>query len=64
VRLHPLPSRLQDAATRHLAAELTATEMLFPNTDLRLVYTRIGPPGSFGSGSSNSGHQTGIPNSL
>jgi hypothetical protein len=44
VRLHPLPSRLQDAAARHLAAELTATETLFPGTDLRLVFTLNGPP--------------------
>jgi hypothetical protein len=44
VRLHPLPSRLQDAAARHLAAELTATETVFPGTDLRLIYTLNGPP--------------------
>jgi hypothetical protein len=43
VRLHPLPSRLQDAAVRHLANELTATETLFPGTDLRLVFSLIGP---------------------
>ena len=43
VRLHPLPSRLQDAAARHLAEELTATETIFPGTDLRLVYTLNGP---------------------
>jgi hypothetical protein len=43
VRLHPLPSRLQDAAARHLAEELTATETLFPGTDLRLIYTLNGP---------------------
>jgi len=38
VCLHPLPSRLQDEAVRHLAAELTATETVFPGTDLRLVF--------------------------
>lgn len=38
VRIHPLPSRLQDAAVRHLAAELTATETKFPGTELRLIY--------------------------
>ena len=43
VRLHPLPSRLQDAAVRHLAEELTATETAFPGTDLRLVFSLDGP---------------------
>lgn len=44
VRLHPLTSALQDEAVRHLAAELTATETLFPGTDLRLVFALPGPP--------------------
>lgn len=44
VCLHPLPSRLQDQAARHLAEELTATETVFPGTDLRLVYKLNGPP--------------------
>ena len=43
VCLHPLPSRLQDVAARHLAEELTATETLFPGTDLRLVFTLNDP---------------------
>ena len=43
VRLHPLPSRLQDAAVRHRAEELTATETIFPGTDLRLIFTLNGP---------------------
>ena len=43
VRLHPLPSRLQDTAVRHLAEELTATETVFPGTDLRLIFTLNGP---------------------
>ena len=43
VHLHPLPSRLQDAAARHLAEELTATETVFPGTDLRLVFSLTGP---------------------
>lgn len=30
MRLHPLPSRLQGTAARHLAEELTATETVFP----------------------------------
>ena len=44
VCLHPLPSRLQDQAVRHLAEELTATETVFPGTDLRLVFKLNGPP--------------------
>ena len=44
VRLHPLPSRLQDIAVRHLAEELNATETVFPGTDLRLIFTLHGPP--------------------
>jgi hypothetical protein len=43
VRLHALPSRLQDQAVRHLAEELTATETVFPGTDLRLIFTLPGP---------------------
>jgi hypothetical protein len=38
VRLHPLGSALQNAAVRELAAELTATETIFPGTDLRLIF--------------------------
>ena len=44
IRLHPLPSRLQDTAVRHLAEELTATETVFPGTNLRLVFSLNGPP--------------------
>lgn len=43
VRLHPLGSALQDAAVRALAAELTATETVFPGTDLRLIFTLPDP---------------------
>ena len=39
----PLPSHLQDKALRHLAEELTATETVFPGTDLRLVFSLNGP---------------------
>jgi hypothetical protein len=42
VRLHPLTSRVQDAAVRALARELTATETLFPGTPWRLVYELAG----------------------
>ena len=41
--LHPLSSRLQDQAVRHLAQELTATETQFPGTDWRLVFILPGP---------------------
>ena len=44
VSLHPLPSRLQDQSVRHLAEELTATETVFPGTNLRLVFSLNGPP--------------------
>ena len=39
VRLHHLTQAAHDAAARHLCDELTATETIFPGTDLRLVYT-------------------------
>jgi hypothetical protein len=38
VRLHHLASRSSDAAIRHLCDELTATEMVFPETNLRLIF--------------------------
>lgn len=38
VRLHHLTQGAHDAAVRHLCEELTATETIFPGTDLRLVY--------------------------
>ena len=43
VCLHPLPRRLQDETVLHLAEELTATETVFPGTDLRLVFKLDGP---------------------
>jgi hypothetical protein len=42
VRLHRLSSAIHDAALAHLCAELTATETLFPGTDLRLIYEPVG----------------------
>ena len=42
VELHRLGSPLQDAAVAQLCVELTATETLFPTTDLRLIYRQIG----------------------
>lgn len=38
VRLHHLTQAAHDTAARHLCDELTATETIFPGTDLRLVY--------------------------
>jgi hypothetical protein len=38
VRLHHLTQLAHDAALRFLCEELTATETIFPGTDLRLVY--------------------------
>jgi hypothetical protein len=42
VRLHRLSSGLHDAALEHLCAELTATETVFPGTDLRLIFAPVG----------------------
>ena len=38
VRLHHLAQNIHDEAVRHLCAELTATETVFPGSDLRLIY--------------------------
>jgi hypothetical protein len=38
VRLHHLAQHIHDEAVRHLCAELTETETVFPGTDLRLIY--------------------------
>lgn len=38
VRLHHQANRSNDEAIRHLCRELTSTETVFPNTNLRLVY--------------------------
>jgi hypothetical protein len=42
VELHRLGSPLQDAAVGKLCEELTATETMFPTTDLKLVYRQVG----------------------
>lgn len=42
VRLNRLSSAVHDAALTHLCAELTATETVFPGTDLRLLYEPVG----------------------
>ena len=38
VRLHPLTAQVHDEVIRHLCEELTSTEIVFPGTDLRLIY--------------------------
>src|SRR6516225_2518237 len=38
VRLHPLITQAHDEVVRHLCEELTSTETVFPDTDLRLIY--------------------------
>jgi hypothetical protein len=43
VQLHHLTQAAHDTAARYLCDELTATETIFPGTDLRLVY-KIGSP--------------------
>lgn len=43
VHLHHLTQAAHDIAVRHLCNELTATETIFPGTDLRLVY-KLGSP--------------------
>jgi hypothetical protein len=42
VRMHRLSSAIHDAALEHLCAELTATETVFPGTDLLLIYELVG----------------------
>jgi len=44
VRLHRLASAAHDQALQCLCQELTATETLYPGTDLKLVYELVGQP--------------------
>ena len=41
VRLHPLANTSSDQAVRQLCDELNATEILFPATELRLIYELV-----------------------
>jgi hypothetical protein len=41
VRLHHLANRMSTATLQHLCDQLTATETLFPGTNLRLIYTLV-----------------------
>jgi transposase-like protein len=38
VRLHPMTTQAHDEVVRHICVELTATETVFPGTDLHLIY--------------------------
>jgi len=42
VRLHRLSTKPHDEALEHLCAELTATETVYPGTDLRLIFEPVG----------------------
>jgi hypothetical protein len=41
VRVHRLSSAIHDQVLEHLCAELTATETIYPGTDLRLIFEPI-----------------------
>ena len=41
VRLHRLSSAIHDEALEHLCAELTATETVYPGTELRLIFQPV-----------------------
>ena len=43
VRLHRLSSAIHDGVLQHLCAELTATETIYPGTDLHLVFEPTKP---------------------
>ena len=42
VRLHRLTAEGHDSVMVHLCEELTATETVYPGTDLRLIFEPIG----------------------
>jgi hypothetical protein len=44
VRLHPMSTQAHDQVVHHICTELTATETVFPGTDLRLIYESSGSP--------------------
>ena len=43
IRLHRLANTSSDEAISHLCHEISATETLFPGTDLRLIYELVSP---------------------
>jgi hypothetical protein len=42
VRLHRLATAVHDQVLEHLCSELTATETVYPGTDLRLIFEPVG----------------------
>ena len=44
IRLHPMSTQAHDEVVHHICTELTATETVFPGTDLRLIYEISGSP--------------------
>jgi hypothetical protein len=42
IRLHRLTTAAHDEALRHLCEELTATETVYPGTELRMIYEMLG----------------------
>ena len=44
IRLHRLATAAHDQTLQHLCEELTATETVYPGTDLRVVYELVGEP--------------------
>jgi len=43
VQLHPLTNPIHNEVLKDFCSELTATETIYPNTDLRLIFTFLGP---------------------
>lgn len=43
VQVHPLANHAHNAVLKHLCAQLTKTETIYPKTDLRLVFEFLGP---------------------
>jgi len=43
VQLHPLTNHAHNAVLKHLCAQLTETETIYPRTNLRLVFESLGP---------------------
>jgi transposase-like protein len=42
IRLHRLSTAAHDEALSHLCEELTATETVYPGTDLKMIYEAVG----------------------
>ena len=42
IRLHRLTTAAHDEALCHLCEELTATETVYPGTDLKIIYETVG----------------------